>query len=661
MNKLLLRYIKQYLLSETTIPFSGSEITSHLQHKLSPKLKKDMTHIEDPKEILKVLMKNISDRTCISFVNPYIDGQGNKEVPYLNINPHAAFETPHGNYSYPLSRENLRELIRSGKIKGSSFAIDRPYFLIYKVNSPNTLVFNKDGSSNYKEILSNRAYNKKTSNYDNLSVESDINRVVRSFSHFVATGYYTKKSRKKFNSETFEEAFERFQSFLNKEIQKLLSINNDSQNILVQFFINISNAPEVKNFNKFVLRSDIPKNKLNKIIKFLKNLIRNNIHDLASSSKNRFFAKSLASKDFEFDDFHKVYFTCWFLSKTAQNLLNRNNNGPIFTAFLKEVGIDGIIDHASSTLHGSEPEQAVLLNFGNKEGKNVDFLGTFNNIFTQHVRKDLIDLAAEIYEEEGYKFETDFFSPDEHQYSEYALDMHSEFEFDWVKNNEYTKTIDNTFKLLDKMDIITYHDDLSQADQHTASFDIDIHTDMSDSQLDNLIEIIETKINYSIMNLEEEVGGVVKINHPFIQKTKSASQNVGEFLKKFYYNKYSSKYKYNSPFNSVLQNSLVNDPIYLSDHNTGILVYDEDFVEKTRVEEIILNNCGEDFTIVVNDIAYLSSLFTQNVLTVKSNSSVILDISNIYKQDKHNDAGIQVQEIIDKIKSESPNIKIKTS
>ena len=144
MNKLLVNYIRQYLV-EATIPFSGSEITADLQHGLSPKLKKDMTHIEDPKEILKVLMKHISDRTCISFVNPYTDGQGNKEVPHFSINPSAVYETPHGNYSYPLNHENLRELIRSGKIKGSSFAIDRPYFLIYKVDSPNTLILNKDG------------------------------------------------------------------------------------------------------------------------------------------------------------------------------------------------------------------------------------------------------------------------------------------------------------------------------------------------------------------------------------------------------------------------------------------------------------------------------------------------------------------------------------
>ena len=143
---------------------------------------------------------------------------------------------------------------------------------------------------------------------------------------------------------------------------------------------------------------------------------------------------------------------------------------------------------------------------------------------------------------------------------------------------------------------------------------------------------------------------------------KGGSQNIGEFLKKFYYNKHNKDFKYNSPFASMLQDNLVNDPIYLSDHTTGILVYDKDFVDKTRVKEIILNNCGGKFTIVVNDITYLEILIIDKVLTVKSNSSITLDISNIHKQDKYNESDMQhLQEIVNKIKSEFPNIKVKTS
>jgi hypothetical protein len=675
MSKLLINYIRQYLV-EATIPFSGSEITADLQHKLSPKLKKDMTHIEDPKEILRILMKNLGDKTCISFTNSYEDDQGNKEVPHFSINPSAAYETPHGNYSYPLNHENLRELMRSITVKGAGFAINRPYFLLYKVDSPNTVVINKDGSSNYKEILSNRAYNKKSTRYDDLSVENDIDRVVRSFAHLIATGYYTKKSGQNFNSEVFKTVFTSFQSFLNKEIQNLLTgktaavkdgleKNTDS---CWGFWDNIKNSSEVSKFNEFALQRDIPRSELTKIISFLENLIRKNINNL-DSKFNKFLKKSLDSEDVVFNDFHRVYFVCWFLSKTAQALLNRENNGPIFTAFLKEVGVDGIIDHDSSTLHEKEPAQGVLLNFGNIDAENIEFLGTFNNIFFEHTRSKLIDLAAEIYEEEGYEFETDFFSPDEHSYYEYTekpayQQMGSDFDWETknsLADNKNIKIINNTFKALDKMDIITYHDELTQVNEYSASYEIDIHTDISDSQFNHLIALVETRINHAIIILSEEVAQNIKISHPFVQSKKGGSQNIGEFLKKFYYNKHSKTNKYNSPFASVLQSYLVNDPIYLSDYTTGILVYDKDFVDKTRVKKIILNNCRGDFTVIVNDISYLESLIINKVLTVKSNSSVTIDISKMYK--KHYNSApdmMNLQEIIDKIKSEHPNVKVKT-
>ena len=681
MNKLLINYIRQYL-TEATVPFSGSEITADLQHELSPKLKKDMTHIEDPKEIIKILMKNLGNKTCISFVYPYEDDQGNKETPYFSINPHAAYETPHGNYSYPLNHENLRELMRSGSVKGTKFAINRPYFLLYKVDSPNTVIINKDGSSNYKEILSNKAYNKKLTRYDDLSTENDINRVIKSFAHFIATGYYTKKSGQNFNSKSFNTVFIRFKFFLNKEIRNLLTgktlppseqISEEGWQVepekTFSFFDNIMKSSEVNEFRKFALQRDIPRPELTQIISFLENSIRKNIKGLDSSC-NKFLKKSLENEDFVFDDFHKVYFACWFLSKTAQALLDRENNGPIFTAFLKEAGIDGIIDHESSALHTSEPTQGVLLNFGNIDAKDIEFLGTFNNIFLQHTRDKLMDLAAEVYKEEGYKFETDFFSPDEHPYYKYSSQpsyAHAEPDFDWEDKhtfigNKNIKIIDDTFKLLDQMGIITYHDEFTQVSEYSASYEIDIHTDMSDSQFNHLNELVEIKINNAISMLIEEISEGIKISHPFVQSKKGGSQNIGEFLKKFYYNKYSKANKYNTPFASMLQDSFVNDPIYLSDHTTGILVYDKDFVDKTRVKEIILNSCWGDFTIVVNDITYLEILIIDKVLTVKSNSSITLDISNIYKQEKYSDSDMQqVQQIVDKIKSESPNIKVKTS
>ena len=170
MNKILIKYIKKYI-KESVIPYPGQYVSARLQHKLSPNISKDMTQLSD-KKVMKVVMQNIDKKTCISFVNTY-----DQDIPTFNINPHAAYHTPHGNYAYPLTLENLREIISVKKVKGATFAIDRPYFLLFKINSPNTLIINKDRTSNYKDILLNRAYNKKTTRYDDLTLEKDIDRI----------------------------------------------------------------------------------------------------------------------------------------------------------------------------------------------------------------------------------------------------------------------------------------------------------------------------------------------------------------------------------------------------------------------------------------------------------------------------------------------------
>ncbi len=177
MNKLLIKYIKNYL-NESPVPYAGRYVSANIQHKLSPKISKDMTGLST-KDVLKVLMKNIDERTCISFVNSY-----NKRVPSFNINPRAAYHTPHGNYAYPLTLDNLRELIGSGKIDGQSFAIDRPYFLLFKINSPNTIFIDKDGTTNYNSVRSARRGDAKSKA---ISVEDDINTIIRNFIYFVRT------------------------------------------------------------------------------------------------------------------------------------------------------------------------------------------------------------------------------------------------------------------------------------------------------------------------------------------------------------------------------------------------------------------------------------------------------------------------------------------
>lgn len=395
MNKLLLKYIRSYL-AEATIPYKAEEISAKLQHELSPNIPKDMTGLST-KETIKALMKNIDENTCISFVNTYDQG-----IPSFNINPHARYNTPHGNYAYPLTLENFRTLYNFRKVSGTDFATNRPFFLLFKINSPNTLVINKDGTTNYKDILSSRKFNKKTTRYDNSSIEKDIERVVRSFLYFSSSAFLDIEAsdvENKFNRKIFNKARSGLTLNLDSTFKKAGAGNMPVGDLvrsfsydLEDFFTNIY----------YAFDGEITKKRHQEIIDNLKTFITKLVIDLSETDTNKYK---------ELGDFHKLYFTCWFLSLVAQNATTAGSNGPIFTMFLKEAGIDGIIDFGSSTLHSAEPEQAVALNFGNVKGKDVEFIGTFNNVFRNLDSDRFEELASQIYKTEGFKFSTDIFSP----------------------------------------------------------------------------------------------------------------------------------------------------------------------------------------------------------------------------------------------------------
>jgi len=395
MNKLLLKYIRNYL-NEATLPYKADEISAELQHELSPNIPRDMTDLSD-KETIKAIMKNIDENTCISFVNTY-----DENIPSFNINPHARYHTPHGNYAYPLTLKNFRTLYKIGKVSGTDFAIDRPYFLLFKINSPNTLVVNKDGTTNYKDILSNKKFNKKTTRYDNLSIEKDIERVARSFLYFSSSAFLDIEDsdvENKFNKKLFNRALSNLITSLTSTFKKAGSGNFPIGEFVRSFSYELEDC-----FTNiyYAFDSEITKKRHQEIIDNLKVFITKLVIDLSETDVNKY--KKLG-------DFHKLYFTCWFLSLVAQNVTTAGSNGPIFTMFLKEAGIDGIIDFGSSTLHHAEPEQAVMLNFGNIQGKDVDFIGTFKNVFRNLDSDSFEELASQIYETEGFKFSTDMFSP----------------------------------------------------------------------------------------------------------------------------------------------------------------------------------------------------------------------------------------------------------
>ena len=402
MNKLLLNYIKYYI-KESAIPYSSEEIGAELQHELSPKMSKDMTSLSD-EDVLKIIMQNIDERTCISFVNKY-----DESIPSFNINPHARYRTPHGNYAYPLTLESLREIITTKKVKGAEFAIDRPYFLLFKVNSPNAVIINKDGKTNYKSLRSAR---RAMSRGKTITLDQDINTIIRTFMYFVRTLSKENPSLPEWNSldnDIFNKQLPHFYSLAEDEFESLLN-----KDINIEPFVSKLGTILRKVVHDYLsLRSKIPSLVEKKFFNDFSTLFKEYLVELSESEVNKFY------KGDDTDEFHKIYFICWLLSQVGEVSNQKKSNGPILTLLLRSVGLDAIIDQGSSTIHQSEPEQIVSLSFGNIEAKDIEFLGTFKNIFKKS-DEYIEELAAKIYKEEGFKYDIDFFSKNKNPMSSLA-------------------------------------------------------------------------------------------------------------------------------------------------------------------------------------------------------------------------------------------------
>ena len=394
MNLLLKQYIKNYLNEATSAIINpASNISGRTQHQQSASYRENMTNLDNEVTLLKVL-ENVGDNCFISFVDEY-----DEFIPRLEISPNVSYDTPHGNYAYPLNISSLKEIVEKSRIKGARFALDRPYFHMFKKsNSVRFIEIQKDGSNNY---------------FGNL--DKDLRTIVHmSVVHFTSL-LIEKENRKPSKNKTtivntIKNNFE-----LKKIKKKIKNFLIDSRNagfddyIKVFLFLtrNLSKAVE-HNSNK------IPSDILTEIVEFLTRLTKMK----ALSKENRFFD---TREQKVLSDFHILYYSCWMLSDMIEHtfeddnqmtynvdktnnslsyfseLLKKNRGellekGPVFTMLLNSIDIDLINDKGSSTLHDNEPVQAVYLNSSKKE--NIVLVGTFNNIFSTKKINSIDDLFS---------------------------------------------------------------------------------------------------------------------------------------------------------------------------------------------------------------------------------------------------------------------------
>ena len=380
MNLLLKKYITNYLkeAASTAISNRATDLTGMSHNQSARSYSNDMSEIDNQEALLKVL-ENVGNNCFISFVDKY-----DEKIPRLEVSPKVSYDTPHGNYAYPLTITVLKDIIEKGKVGGASFALERPYFHMFKKSdSLNSIEIQPDGSNNY------------TGDFN-----KDLRTIVHTAVMFKAAKFIEENEEIDTTSLSDDDKGYKTFSFKNR-ISRRINRNSsnkpiDDKSLRRMMFYLIKNLCSLYYFNNNAFHQES--------VDLIVDWITRTVTSKANSSENKFFKRStnkLLSK------FHALYYACFMLARTIsddsdifdnnefdvnkinQPQENRIHQGSIFTMLLNSIDVDFINDKGSSTLHSNEPIQAVYLNSSKKE--NVVLIGTFNNIF-QYNKKDINSL-----------------------------------------------------------------------------------------------------------------------------------------------------------------------------------------------------------------------------------------------------------------------------
>ena len=382
---LLEKYIKAFLkeAASTAIANRASDLTGMSHHQSAASYSNDMSEIDNQEALLKVL-ENVGNNCFISFVEKY-----DENIPRLEVSPEVSYDTPHGNYAYPLTIKSLKDIIEQGRVGGANFALERPYFHMFKKSdSLNSVEIQPDGSNNY------------SGNY----IE-DLRTIIHTAVMFNTAKNLERNPRKYITKLTDDDEnravkFNLIKRRLRRKIKANSTPSHASNSIFSKTMLDlIENLCYLFNLNDKKFPSDV--------VKLIVDYLAKAIEFKIKSKANKFFISNAGERKL-LSKFHGLFYACFFLAKIMSddfNILadddanawdvnkinepqeNKVRQGSIFTMLLNSIDVDFINDKGSSTLHSSEPIQAVYLNSSKKE--NVVLVGTFNNIFSTRKIKSI--------------------------------------------------------------------------------------------------------------------------------------------------------------------------------------------------------------------------------------------------------------------------------
>lgn len=344
-NTLIKNYIK--LLFETTrfTQDSSDELNSERLSSMSDVQSLDKTHMSAMESIQDIL-SHIDESTFISFVDKY-----DEDIPRLGVSPKIEYKTPHGIYGYPLSKDNLRNMLFNRRPTEAKFATKRPYMHVYKITTPDAVILQRvDGKIETNKYTSVDGIRKALEDSKN-SILNFLRRLdgiseesfARKNKHFMSdvnsnTDYKPTIEMYKSESKAFFVSYvNQLRMFLIHCILYSRSLSSDKQSYFREVSDDIltfllSNIKESRNYNEI-------------------------------SNKHKGYP------------FFVLFFVIRALTIIASHMIASGN---LFVQLLSDAGIKSIIDRNTATIHRNEPNQAFVSSLA-PDTSNFKLIGTYNN------------------------------------------------------------------------------------------------------------------------------------------------------------------------------------------------------------------------------------------------------------------------------------------
>ena len=408
--------------------------------------------IKDIDQIRLALTKHAGPKSYITFVKAW-----NENDPSLSVNPTVSYNTPHGIYGYPLTRQNAQKLASTGKPTDSEFASDYDYFHIFKIKDLRTtpsledpegeVVSGEDSHIVLDELGKN--------NYSRQNLSKDATEIFTKFLFIMSHKFDKKKTRKYIAAEKDKiiddeslskkqkdqkSRWVRSQNFYHGYLDANEALtamtgdfkDNESQREIQKIYTD--KFDDIEEYLKWQLgqedltgyNSPYSNNKIVLNDKYF-SYVTAYIHTFTNQNNNESyypairefmtFKGSVLVKDIlklckteleqsqeyghqvtkNITAFHLLYYFAQSLSHILEEIDTTGNksSGYFFSLFLNLVGITNIIDQGSSTIHPNEPRQSVSFSFESATDNNIEHVGTYLNIFKDiEVRSTISHEAA---------------------------------------------------------------------------------------------------------------------------------------------------------------------------------------------------------------------------------------------------------------------------